>query len=318
MNKNENIIIEERANKGELSVDNNENNEKKTTFRDIIKEKFPSLSPTAYRIAVIAFCLYSVLLAVFRAFAIEKSVEFPGFTGGSDVYKLDDTVYTRVFFVLYCLGAVAAFLISLFSHKITYGANKRSNSFVFVSSLAGFCMVGCAGFFVYRMGLIEAEFSKLNYWIIIFMLLTGTFFAMDAVGFITKKTKPWFNVGVVIFSVLRVLSDFIELHGKQNVSSNEYHIVSLTALLIFFCCNSRLHIYGSANIWFRFFGLFAALSTIIYALPEIYISLFEPYYVDSIFIFCIVDAVLAFYVLTKLLSIRSIKENVSESVGEKE
>ena len=59
------------------------------------------------------------------------------------------------------------------------------------------------------------------------------------------------------------------------------------------------------------FGLFSALALMIYAIPEIYISLFEPYHVDSTFIFCIVDIGLASYVLSKLMSVNVCKADES-------
>ncbi len=291
--------------------------EKPKKFRDKIKKMIPSLSGESYRFAVIVFTVFVAFLAAVRVFAIEQSVEFPGFSGEGSSYKLENTIYTSSFFVLYVLGCVAAFVISVFSHKVSFGTSKRSNPFIFISSLAGFCMVGCAGFFVYRLALIDASVSKLTYWVIILMLLTGAYFAMDAVGFITEKTRPLFSTVTVVFGIVRLISEFLSLHESQYLSSNEYHLVSLAALLLFFCNNARFHIYGKAGIWYRFFGLFAVLSLLVYALPEIYISLFEPYYVDSVFVFCLVDAVLAFYIIAKLLSVRNLSSETEAETSEK-
>ena len=168
-------------------------------------------------------------------------------------------------------------------------------------------MVGCAGFFVYRLSIIDVPTSKLNYLVILLMLCTGAYFALDAVGFISNKTRPWFATLAVGFGIARLISEFLNLHDSQYLSSNEYHLVSLTALLLFFVNNARLHVYENAGIWYRFFGLISALSLMVYALPEIYISLFEPYYIDSVFVFCLVDAVLALYVIAKLLSVKNLK-----------
>ncbi len=289
-------------------------------LRDRIKKMIPSLSGESYRFAVIAFTVFVAFLAAIRVFAIEQSVEFPGFSGDGNSYKLENTIYTTSFLILYVIGCVAAFVISAFSHKVSFGTSKRSNPFIFISSLAGFCMVGCAGFFVYRLTLIDVPASKMTYWVIILMLLTGAYFAMDAVGFITEKTRPWFSTVTVVFGIVRLISEFLKLHESQYLSSNEYHLVSLTAVLLFFCNNARFHIYGKAGIWYRFFGLFSVLTLLAYALPEIYISLFEPYYVDSVFVFCLVDAVLAFYIIAKLLSVRNFKsETEAEAeIAEKE
>jgi len=283
------------------------NVEQPKTFREKIKEKVPSMSGKTYRIAVLAFIAFVFFLTAFRVFTIEKSVEFPGFSGEGSFYKLKNTVYTSSFFVLYILGFVLALIISIFSHNVEFRTSKRSNPFIFISSLAGFCMVGCAGFFVYRLSIIDIPTSKLNYLVIILMLCTGAYFAMDAVGFISNKTRPWFTTIVVGFGITRLISEFLNLHDSQYLSSNEYHLVSLTVLLLFFVNNARLHVYENAGIWYRFFGLISALSLMVYALPEIYISLFEPYYIDSVFVFCLVDAVLALYVIAKLLSVKNLK-----------
>jgi hypothetical protein len=179
-------------------------------------------------------------------------------------------------------------------------------------------MVGCAGFFIYRSTLFSSPVTKLGYWVIILMLFTGVYFAMDAVGFIGEKLRPIFSIGAVFFCIVRLAYEFITLHEFQECSSNEYHLLGLAFLLLFFSCNARLHVYGKVGFWYKTFGLCAALTLLIYSIPEMYISLFEPYYVDSVFIFCVVDAVLAFYVLSKLLSVRKIDSiNNAESVSQK-
>ncbi len=276
----------------------------KNTFTDKVKKMIPGMSAETYKFAVMIYIIFIAVLSIIRVVAIEKSVQFPGFTGNNTNYKLDETIYTRVFTALYILGAIAAFVIGVFSHRVSFSTNKRSNSFVFVSSLAGFCMVGCAGFIVYRSTLLSTSMTKLGYWVIVLMLLTGVYFSMDAVGFVGEKSRPLFSLGTIGFGGVRLAYDFLDLHDVQRFSSNEYHLLSLSLLLIFFCCSTRLYIYGKVGFWYKTFGLFTALSLLIYSLPEIYILLFKPYYVDSTFIFCIVDAVLAFYILTKLWCVK--------------
>jgi hypothetical protein len=186
---------------------------------------------------------------------------------------------------------------------------KRSNLYVFVSSLAGFCMVGCAGFFMYRRTLREVETTNLEYFVIILMLFTGVYFALDAIGMASPKMKPWFATIVAVYGVARVFSEFMVLHEFQYFSSNEYHLVSLVATMLFLCSDARLQIYGKVGMTHTAFGLFAVLALWVYTVPEMYISLFSPlfapYYVDSVFIFCIVDVVFGFYIVAKLLSVRT-------------
>jgi hypothetical protein len=118
-------------------------------------------------------------------------------------------------------------------------------------------------------------------------------------------------LGTIAFGVVRLIYEFLECHDKQYFSSNEYHLVSLALILCFFCCSTRLHIYKKVGFWYKTFGLLAALSLLVYSIPEIYLCLFEPYYVDSKFVFCIVDSVMAFYVGAKLLSVKRYKEGVT-------
>lgn len=282
--------------------------EKKDKRRNAIKKIVPAVSVDNYRVLILVFALFSVLLSAFRVVVIKESVEFPGFTGENQWYKLATTAYTNTFLYLYAAGAVFAFIIALVSHKVEFGTRKRSNAFVFVSSLAGFCMVGCAGFLVYRMALTTDNVSKIEYWVIIFMLITGAFYAMDSVGFVSEKLKPWFATIVIGFGMTRLMEEFFRLSQQQFWSSNEYHFVSLVALMLFFVNNAKFHISEKAGIWYRFFGLFSALSLLVYSLPEIYITLFEPYYTDTALVFCIVDVTLACYSLTKLLSVKSSKQ----------
>ncbi len=301
---------------------NNTTEEKNVSSEDskikASKFKLPSFSVKQYKFAVIIFSVLSIALSAFRIYTIKKSIGPFGFLSGDSSYRLSETVYTKVFLALYFVAIFAALVIGILSKGIRFGVNKRSNGFVFVSSLAGFCMVGCAGFFVYRSALMEAKLTNIEYLVVILMLFSGVFFAMDAVGFVTKKTRPWFTVGVTLFGAVRLLSEFLALHDQQYYSSNEYHLVSLAVILVFFCCNARFNIEGTAGVGYPFFGLFSAFSLLVYAVPEIYISFFEPRYVDSVFIFCVVDVVLAFYVVSKLMSVKenSVK-NVSQSSTEK-
>ncbi len=294
---------------------NNEVSKKKeSVIKNKLKQIIPSMSAETYKVAVIIFIVFIVFLSIARIITIENSVEFPGFTSENSNYKLADTVYTSVFLAMYVAGGVAALLLAVFSHNVSYSSTKRSNPFVFVSSLVGFCMVGCAGFFVYRSTLVEQPLTKTGLWVVILMLFTGSYFAMDAVGFISEKLRPLFSFGTMAFCMVRLMYEFLNCHNFQSFSSNEYHLVALTLMLLFFSSNTKFHVYGKAGFLFKFYGLFSALSLLIYTLPEIYISLFEPYYVDSTFIFSVVDAVLAFYILAKILSVRKIKP---ENVGAK-
>ncbi|MBO7253793.1 MAG: hypothetical protein J6V36_00645, partial [Clostridia bacterium] len=137
--KTEFEIQSENEIKDNLKNDDTEteyNVEQSKTFWEKIKKKVPSMSGKTYRVAVIAFIAFVIFLTAFRIFTIEKSVEFPSFSGEGSSYKLENTVYTFSFFVLYILGCVVALIISIFSHNVEFGTSKRSNPFIFISSLA--------------------------------------------------------------------------------------------------------------------------------------------------------------------------------------
>lgn len=287
--------------------------EKKPSLMDRLAKKLPPMSLERYRFSVVLYIVFIALMSILRVITIEKSIEFPGFTGENSNYKLEDTVYTKLFLILFVLGGVVSFLIGLFAYEIKYSRSKRSNVFVFVSSLAGFCMVGCAGFFIYRSTLVDIQMTRVGYISIILMLITGAYFAMDAIGFVGETSRPIFSMIAIGFGIARLMYEFIRLHDFQYYSSNEYHLISLIALLIFFCNDAKHVVYGKVGVIYKSIGLFASLSLLIYSLPEIYLSLFEPYYVDSNFIFCIVDVSLAFYVLAKLFSARRV---LTENSGE--
>lgn len=283
--------------------------EKKLPLMERITAKIPSVSFESYIRVIIGYIVFIAVLCAVRVITIKNSVEFPGFTGESASYKLDDTIYTSVFALLYCIAGAMAFIIPLFSGKIGYSLTKRSNPFVFISSLAGFCMVGCSGFFIYRIRLVSESMTKLDIWVIILMLFTGAYFALDAVGFLTEKLKPVFSFGTIAFGMVRLASEFINNHDKQYLSSNEYHLLSLALVLLFFSHNTRFLIHKANNFWLKFFGLFASCSLLVYSVPELYLSISEPYYVDSVFIFCIIDFVLAIYILARLLSVKNASLN---------
>ena len=318
-NKNEStpIIIGDEENK---TIENNFENEENDTFikpvkktvMDKLLDKIPSLSVKNYKLVVALFILVSIALAFFRVFVIEKSVESPGFVSENNYYKLEDTFYTNLFMIICVACGFVTLIFGLFSRKINFWENKHSNGFVFVSSLTGFCMVGCSGFFVYRIALNNETIGRFDLASIILMLMTGAYFVMDAVGFISKKVRPFCYVGVVVFSIVRLMASFLELHDAQHVSSNEYHLVGLAVLLLFFTANARGNIDGKPSLAYPFFGLLSMVLLWTYSLPEIYILLYEPYYVDRTFIFCIVDAVLGMYVCAKLLSVKDTNSQYSE------
>ncbi len=279
----------------------------KKSFMEKQLDKLPSLGVKNYKLIVVLFAVVSIALSVFRVFVIENSVEKPGFISENTYYKLENTPYTKLFLMLCVVCGFAALIFGIFSRKTNFWENKHSNGFVFVSSLTGFCMVGCSGFFVYRIALNNETFNKLDLLSIILMLMTGAYFVMEAVGFISKEVRPFCYVGVVVFSIVRLMANFIELHDSQHVSSNEYHLVGLVALLLFFTSNARGNIDGKPSLAYPFFGLLSMVLLWVYSLPEIYVLLYEPYYVDRTFIFCIIDAALGMYVCAKLLSVKDTK-----------
>lgn len=277
-----------------------------------LKNAVPGFSVGTYKAAVVIYIIYASVLALFRIFVIENSVEFPGFTSENLGYRLQTNFYTSLFFVLYSVGVIFAFGVGLLSHRVSFSPTKRSNPSVFVSSLAGFCMVGCAGFFVCRSALSDNMPTKLGLWVVVLMLFTGVYFAMDSIGFIGEKTRPFFSFGTIAFCITRLIYEFLECHDKQSFSSNEYHMVSLVLILCFFCCSSRLCVYKKVGFWYKSFGLLATLTLLIYTIPEIYLFLFEPYSAESTFVFCIIDTSLAFYVAAKLLSAQKTKEGATD------
>ncbi len=283
--------------------------EKKPPLMERIVAKLPSVSYNAYIKIIVGYIVLVAVMCAVRVITIKNSVEFPGFTGDRASYKLDDTIYTSVFTMLYFVVGAIAFIIPLFSGKIGYSLTKRSNPFVFISSLVGFCMVGCAGFFIYRVRLVSESMTNLDVWVIIFMLFTGSYLALDAVGFLSEKLKPVFSFGTIAFGISRLASEFINTHDKQYLSSNEYHLLSLALVLLFFSHNTRFLIHKENSFWLKFFGLFASFALLVYAVPELYLAISEPYYVDSVFIFCIVDLVLAIYILARLLSVKDVSLN---------
>ncbi len=317
-NKNESASIIERNVENETIEKNFESEENNTfikpvkkTFTEKLLDKIPSLSVKNYKMVVALFILVSVALSVFRVIVIENSVEAPGFVSENNYYKLENTSYTNLFMVICIACAFLALIFGCFSRKINFWENKHSNGFVFVSSLTGFCMVGCSGFFIYRIALDNEMLNNFDLASIILMLMTGAYFVMDAVGFISKKVRPFCYVGVVVFSIVRLMARFLELHDAQHVSSNEYHLVSLAVLLLFFASNARGNIDGKPSLVYPFFGLLSMVLLWVYSLPEIYILLYEPYYVDRTFIFCIIDAVLGMYVCAKLLSVKGTNDEYS-------
>lgn len=149
-------------------------------------------------------------------------------------------------------------------------------------------------------------------------ILVPVFSIASAVVFFICAVKGGFknnkNLGAIlglfpiIYSVLRLLNDFINNNASPMASSGGYNIVALIAVLLYFLNDGKSHFKKVGAGLGYLFGFMAIYFLLVYSLPDLVLHGFGCLTFDYHAAFSVVDICIAIYIATRLCSARDKSE----------
>lgn len=265
---------------------------------------------------VVLAVFISTVMAAIRTIIIQYSMEKHDLTRYT--YYLPDNIEVTVFTV----AAVTLTLLFAFG-AYRYGSGntiklKRSFGAMPTASLVlSFALIGAALFNIAMLVINGVRsFSLLDYAILAATLLSAAKFFVSGLHYNAKLKNSFHALAAlapIIFSILRLLNDFIRTSAAPLASSGAYHIVGLIAVLVYFLNEGKSYVNKTSAAIYYASGYIALFYLLIYSLPNLILHCFGSFCFDSHAAFSVVDLGLVVYISARLASAQLIKIKKEEA-----
>ncbi len=254
--------------------------------------------------------ILSALRTVLISYTMEKnSVE-------SDTYYLPDGNFAVIAF------AVVAVLFALFIAFMALASGKRivvldhKGGVGPASVILGFLLFGTAIIYLVSAAREKADGGLMINLVMSFAVLSSVAFLI--LGFrsnsaeTSKNTLALLTVFPIVFSAFRLLSDFISASATPLASSGAYHILGLSAALLYFLCEGKSYVSDCFSRVYLLFGYLSIFCLLVYAVPNLILHCFGVFVFDYSSAFSAVDIGIAIYISTRIISAKLEKQAVAE------
>lgn len=258
------------------------------------KTKFVSL------VAVVSFAM-----AVIRTVIIQYDMEKNGIE--NETYYLPDNVEVSVFTVASVLfAALFVFCAFYFGRKQNVTLCRSYGAVPAGSLTLAFALIGAAAVYiatVVRNG--SESVTVIGIMILVTTLLSAVKFVISGIRY-DKTLKSTYHalaaIAPIALCMLRLLGDFIRSSAAPLASSGAYHIVGLSAALIYFLTEGKTYVVKTSGSIFYAFGYLSVFFLLIYSVPNLFMHCFGFFRFDYYAAYSVVDIGLAVYILTRLSS----------------
>lgn len=260
---------------------------------------------------VSAVVLISLIMSVLRTVIITYGMEQS--RSGNDTYYLPDTIevisYNTVaviFSLLFIYTAIA------FGRKKTVTLGRNLGAVPGASLVLAFSLIGAAA--VYAASAVTSEDFESG--VIDLLVFAATVFSAAKFlvsGLRYRKKYPSGNIDAltclipILFSILRLLGDFIRTSTAPMASSGAYHIISLIAVLLYFLSEGKSYVSKTAAPTFYICGYIALFFLLTYSFPNLVLHCFM-FNFDYHAAYSVVDLGLVVYIASRLSSAKLIEK----------
>ncbi len=249
--------------------------------------------------------LVSFAMAVIRTVIIQYDMEKNGIE--NETYYLPDNTEVIVFTVAAVVFAILFVLCAVFfgrKHSVTlcrsYGAAPAG------SLTLAFALIGAAAVYIasiVRYG--RESVTVIGILILVTTLLSAIKFIISGIRY-DKTLKNNYHalaaIAPIALCMLRLLGDFIRSSAAPLASSGAYHIVGLSAALVYFLTEGKSYVIKTSGAIYYSFGYLSVFFLLIYSVPNLFMHCFGFFEFDYYAAYSVVDIGLAVYILTRLSS----------------
>ena len=245
--------------------------------------------------------IISLVLAVFRAILIIKNMEN---NYDNHTYYLLANGKTKAFTIIAValIPLLFAVAVYLFKGKRAVFDTKDVLSSAASCTLA-FILLGT--FLVFIRDYFKSEsVANLTLAIAFFSILSGAVFIFMGLKGDGSNLLAAFTLVPMVFTLLRLLSDFLSTGATPFANSGGYHLMGLSVLLLFFLCEGKAFLSSGSAALLYGYGYIAILLLLVYALPDLALHCFSfgVFSFDYAAALSVADIVTAFYIAARLNS----------------
>lgn len=262
---------------------------------------------SVYRLAALTVFAVSLLLSIVRIWVMEKNIEISDITTGN-VYFIEKNIETTVFVVFSVCFTVAFIVLGIFLGKKANTVIDSENSpVVFSSALCGFMLLAIGLYYTYQYFTTDrVAFGKL---LICVMMIAASvmflYFSISKNG-MKKSTLSLMRIIVCLYAVVRLIVDFIAQNSLPSNSAIVFHILSLIFFMLFMVYEGKSDFGAASMRYYLVTGYLCVFFMMIFALPNLFLTLGDYSMIDSYVLFSANDLVIAFYAFTRVYSVARI------------
>lgn len=249
----------------------------------------------------------SLILSALRTIIVAYTLEKNDFE--SNIYYLPDgNIAVGIFTAVAVLFSVFAIFLSLQTGNKSVVLDHKGGTAP-ASLVLAFLLIGASIVYVAS----KKNGGAMMGLVVLFAMLSAIAFLV--LGFRSNSPDTPKNVLALLtmlpiaFSAVRLLNDFLSSSATPLASSGAYHILGLSAVLIYFLCEGKSHVGMSNSRTYFAFGYISVFLLLVYAVPNLLLSCFGILKFDCGAGFSAVDIGIAIYISTRMIT-ASLKSNI--------
>ena len=257
------------------------------------------------KLRVVAVVVISIVMAFLRTVIVTLNMEKNVIS--NDTYYLPDKAEITAFTVI-CVVFVLLFLYSgiALGRKKVIHLERSLGAMPAASLILAFSLIGAALFYVGVLIRGGYEFTVFEFILAILTLLSAIKFLISGLNYNKKLKNESYHAAAalipIVFSAVRILSDFINTSAAPLASSGAYHIIGLVAVLLYFLSEGKSYIAETSAAPFNSFGYLSIFFLLVYSIPNFFLHCFGTFFFDFKSAFSVVDFGLVVYIAARLSS----------------
>ncbi len=258
--------------------------------------------------------IFSAVRTVLVSFNIEVNNVYE-----DETYYLPESFAFKAFGIATVLAvAIALYLAFLAGRKKKVDFDHKHFAVSAASCILAFVLLGEAVFFFVSHYMSKAIPERLELLMIIFAVLSGVSFLVNGVRVGNSELLAKCTLLPLVFSILRLIEEFIRASTTPLASSGAYHIVGLCAVLLYFLCEGKAFAGIGSGAFYYFYGYASILLLLIYSVPKIILPCFGPFEFNYYTFLSVVDIFMVIYIASRLSSTSLIDAEETKELSQPE
>lgn len=242
--------------------------------------------------------LTAVIMSLFRATVVIFNME----TNLNDSYYLRSNFQTVSFTVVAVICVCAFIALGIYMGKGKRIVPNKKNNLVFVSScmlsfmLMGVMVIYVSGYFISG----TTTGGALDLAEVILAVLSAAAILAGSIRKFSPNSSALLVLAPLIWTVVRIINDFMKTNAAPLNSSGAYHILSLIFLVMYFLCEGKAYISKGSAAMYYIFGYLAVIMLSVYALPNVIMHCLGFFAFDYQASLSAMDMVICAYVISRM------------------